>query len=122
MLSQRELKRLHVIQKVLDGEIKQVEAAEMLALSDRQIRRLIKRVRIEGDKGAVHKSRGKPSGRKISKSIRDRVIELYREKLKGFGPTLGGNVSIILGRWCRWTAAIMTGLRAEGRNVCLWDI
>lgn len=88
MLSQRELKRLHVIQKVLEGVIKQIEAAEMLGLSDRQIRRLIKRVRIEGDKGAGHKSRGRGSSRKISKRIRDRVIELYRERLKGFGPTL----------------------------------
>jgi len=88
MLGQQELKRLHVIKKVFEGVLKQVEAAEMLSLSDRQIRRLIKRVRIEGDKGVAHKSRGKPSNRKISKKIRDKVIELYREKLKGFGPTL----------------------------------
>ncbi len=88
MLRQKELKRLHVIQKILGGVLKQVEAAELLALSDRQIRRLIKRVKIEGDKGVAHKSRGKPSNRKISKRIRDKVIELYREKLKGFGPTL----------------------------------
>ncbi len=88
MLSQKELKRLHVIQKVLEGVIKQVEATEMLALSNRQIRRLVKRVRIEGEEGVAHKSRGRGSNRKISKRIRDRVIELYREKLQGFGPTL----------------------------------
>lgn len=88
MLSQKELKRLHVIQKVLDGVLKQVEGAEKLSLGDRQIRRLIKKVRNEGDKGIAHKSRGKPSNRKLSKKIKDRVIELYREKLKGFGPTL----------------------------------
>ena len=88
MLSQKELKRLHIIQKVLNRVIKQAEAAEMLALSDRQIRRLIKRVRIEGDTGIVHKARGKPSGRRLPIKIKDKVIELYREKLKGFGPTL----------------------------------
>jgi hypothetical protein len=88
MLSQKELKRLHVIQKALEGVIKQVEAAEMLALSDRQIRRLVKRVSIEGDAGIAHKARGKPSGRRLPVKIRDRVIELYREKLQGFGPTL----------------------------------
>ncbi len=33
MLSQQELKRLHVIQKVLDGVLKQVEVAEILSLS-----------------------------------------------------------------------------------------
>jgi len=79
---------------VLEGVIKQVEAAEMLALSDRQIRRLIKRVRIEGEQGVAHKSRSKPSGRKISKRIRERVIELYREKLKGFGPTLAAEPEV----------------------------
>lgn len=88
MLSHKELKRLHVIQKALDGVLKQVEVAEILSLSDRQIRRLIKKVRIEGDKGIAHKSRGKASNRKFPKKIKDRVIELYREKLKGFGPTL----------------------------------
>ena len=88
MLSQRELKKLHVIRKVLDGVVKQIEAAEMLSLSDRQIRRLANRVRIEGDTGITHKSRGKPSGRKLSAGVRDKVIKLYREKYAGFGPTL----------------------------------
>jgi len=32
-VSQQELKRLHVIQKVLDGVLKQVEVAEILSLS-----------------------------------------------------------------------------------------
>ena len=88
MLSQRELKKLHVIRKVLDGVVKQIEAAEMLSLSDRQIRRLAKRVRIEGNKGITHRSRGKSSGRKLPTGVRDKVIKLYREKYSGFGPTL----------------------------------
>lgn len=88
MLSQRELKRLHVIKKVFEGVLKQIKAAEVLSLSNRQIRRLIKKVRIEGDVGIAHKSRGKPSNRRLSKEIREWAIELYREKLNGFGPTL----------------------------------
>jgi hypothetical protein len=56
MVRQRELKRLHVIQKVLERVIKQVEAAEILSLSSRQIRRIIKRIRMEGEKGVIHKS------------------------------------------------------------------
>jgi len=58
MASQEELRRLHVIQKVLEGVIKQVDAAEMLALSSRQVRRIVKRVKAEGDRGIIHKSRG----------------------------------------------------------------
>ncbi len=88
MVSQRELKRLHVIQKVLDEELSQVEAAEILLLSNRQIRRIIRKIRQEGDKGIRHGSRGKASNRRLPKKAKDKVIRLYREKYKGFGPTL----------------------------------
>jgi hypothetical protein len=88
MLCQRELRRLHVIEKVLERAIKQVEASEILLLSCRQIRRIVKRIKIEGDKGIIHKSRGRPSNRRIPGRIKDKVMSLYRSKYKGFGPTL----------------------------------
>ena len=65
MFRQGELKRLHVIRKVLEKVVKQVEAAEILSLSCRQIQRVVKRVKGEGDKGMVHKSRGKVSNRRL---------------------------------------------------------
>ena len=83
-----ELKWLHVIEKVLEGIIKQGEAAEILSLSLRQIRRVVKRIRIEGDKGIVHKARGRPSNRRIPGKVRDKVIQLYRKEYADFGPTL----------------------------------
>ena len=88
MVGQGELKRLHLIRKVLERVIRQVEAAEILSLSSRQIRRIIKRIRIEGDKGIIHKSRGRSSNRRIAGKIRDKVIQLYRKQYKDFGPTL----------------------------------
>jgi len=88
MVRQGELKRLHVIQKVLEGIINQVEAAEILSLSSRQIRRIVKRIRKEGHRGVIHKSRGRPSNRRIPPKVKDRVIRLYRAQYKGFGPTL----------------------------------
>ena len=36
MATQEELRRLHIVQKVLEGGLKQVEAAEILSLSGRQ--------------------------------------------------------------------------------------
>lgn len=87
MMSERELTRSHIIHKVLDKELRQVKAAEFLNLSDRQIRRIIKRVRKEGETGVIHKSRGRPSSRAIPKRIKDRVIKLYREKYWDYGPT-----------------------------------
>jgi len=88
MVRQGELKRLHVIQKVLERVIKQVEAAEILLLSGRQIRRIVKRIRSEGDRGIVHQSRGRPSNRRTPDKVKNEVIRLYRAQYKDFGPTL----------------------------------
>jgi transposase len=88
MARPKELRYLHVIRKVLDKELKQREASEILCLSSRQIRRMVKRVRVEGDKGVIHKSRGRVSNRRISEGVRDKVIQLYRSEYSDFGPTL----------------------------------
>ncbi len=88
MARPRELRNLYVIRKVLDREISQEKASEVLCLSSRQVRRIIKRVRQEGDKGVIHKSRGRPSNRRISDEIREKVIQLYRSEYGDFGPTL----------------------------------
>lgn len=88
MATQEELRRLHVIEKVLEGGLKQIEAAEILCLSSRQIRRMVKRVKREGQRGIVHRSRGRLSNRKISDQLREKVIRLYKGSYKGFGPTL----------------------------------
>jgi len=88
MVSQRELKRLHIIQKVLNEKLSQVEAGEILLLSSRQIRRIVRKIREEGDKGIRHSLRGKPSNRVLPKKVKEKVIKFYKEKYKGFGPTL----------------------------------
>jgi transposase-like protein len=88
MATARELRRLHIVRKVIEGSIGQVEAAELLSMSARQIRRLMKRVEEEGDEGVLHRSRGKESNRAYSQEVRHKVLELYRQKYDGFGPTL----------------------------------
>lgn len=88
VLSQREMKRLFIIQRAIACEVAQAKAAEILGLSVRQVRRIIKRVRIEGDKGIVHRSRGRPSNKSLPEETKERVIDLYREKYDDFGPTL----------------------------------
>jgi len=88
MLRQKELKRLHVIHKVIEGELTQVEAAEFISLSERQIRRIVRQIEREGDEGIRHKSRGRESNRKTPKKLRERIVNLYRRKYQGFGPTL----------------------------------
>src|SRR4030043_561778 len=88
MIRQKELKRLHVIHKVIEGVLTQVEAAGILSLSERQIGGIVKRTREEGDKGIQHRSRGKESNRRLPKKLIDRVVWLYQKKYQGFGPTL----------------------------------
>ncbi len=85
---QGELERLHIIQKVLEGIVKQVGAMEILSLSGRQIRRIVKRIRSEGSSGIIHRSRGRPLNRRISHKIKERVIHLTGRSTKIFGPTL----------------------------------
>lgn len=88
MLSQKELKRLKIIQEAISKHITQKEASSLLALSQRQIANLVQRVRREGDKGIVHRLRGRPSNRKIPQKVKDRVINLYKSRYPDFGPTL----------------------------------
>jgi len=86
MLRQKELKRLHVIHKVLEGTLTQRQGAGLISLSERQIRRIVTRIREEGDEGIRHRSRGKPSKRKLP--FKERIVKLYRKHYGDFGPTL----------------------------------
>lgn len=86
-MSRRETKRLHIIHQALDKRITQEKASELIGLSNRQLRRMIKRVREEGDDGISHRSRGKASNRRIPRKVKDQVLKLYREQYSDFGPT-----------------------------------
>jgi len=88
MIRSKELKRLQVIRKILDKQINQQEAAEVLRLSDRQVRRIVKRVREEGEGGVIHRWRGKGGRHRVDEKIKQKIIETYRRVYKGFGPVL----------------------------------
>ena len=88
MLRQKELKQLHVIHKVIEGSLTQRRAAEIVSLSERQIRRIKKRMEAECDKGIQHRSRGRESSRRLPEKLVAKVVQLYQEKYQGFGPTL----------------------------------
>lgn len=87
-MSLREVKRLKAVQEAIDGHITQRVVASMVGLSERQVRRLVKSVREEGDRGTIHKARGRTSNRKIPYKVKDRAIALYKRKYPDFGPTL----------------------------------
>ncbi|MBU1345245.1 MAG: ISNCY family transposase [Proteobacteria bacterium] len=87
-MSKREWKRARVIEEVIEKRITQREAASKIDLSERQVRRVVRRVRNEGIDGIKHHLRGKSSIKKIPEQLKDRVIALYRQRYLGFGPTL----------------------------------
>lgn len=87
-MTQKELKRLHVLHKVLDRRLTQQEASELLRVCTRQVRRMVERIRGEGDQGIIHRSCGKPSHNAINQKIKEKAIVLQQTHYSDFGPTL----------------------------------
>ncbi len=87
VMSQKEVNRLYVIRQTLDKAITQEQAAKILGVTDRQVRRIAKSVRLTGDAGIQHKARGKGAHNRIPDTIKDKAIALCRERYREFGPT-----------------------------------
>jgi len=88
LMSQKEVRRAGLIEQILERKLTQQKVAEMLDLSDRQVRRLVKVVRKEGLEGLIHKNRGMEGNRGLCKRIRKKVLKIYAKKYHDFGPTL----------------------------------
>jgi len=86
-MSQKERDRLKVMSTVLDGKRTQAEAARLLKRSVRQVRRLQRKLELQGDPAIVHKLRARPSNHRIDPAHREGVLAQYRARLLGFGPT-----------------------------------
>src|SRR5450755_4296447 len=92
-MSTRELERVEVMGRVAKEELKLIDAAAMLQLSYRQIKRLWRRYQQKGSKGLQHGNVGRISNRSKPAKFRRRVLSLIRQKYSGseeerFGPTL----------------------------------
>ena len=88
MMSQKEAKRGQVMEQLLAGKIDQQEAGKMLAVSVRQIKRIVRRYRISGLLGLINKQRGRVSNRRVDETIKTTTIKLIGEHYRDFGPTL----------------------------------
>lgn len=88
MIRPEELKRYQIVGKILEKSINQQEAAKILELSDRQVRRVVRRVEEEGEQGVIHRSRGCVGRHRIDEGVRERILGLYEERYNDFGPTL----------------------------------
>ncbi len=66
VLSTNERDQLKVLHEVKGGQLTQRGAAQQLGVSDRWVRKLLVRVKKEGDRGVVHRLRGRASNLRLS--------------------------------------------------------
>jgi len=86
-MSQRERDVLKIMHDVLKGERTQAEAAELLDLCVRQVRRIQRKLEAGGDAAIVHGLRGKPSNHQPDPQLKRSVLAAYRQRYSDFGPT-----------------------------------
>ena len=91
-MSERDLQRLEVLAEVTHRRRTVASAASVLALSVRQVHRLLRAYRHGGAGAIAHQARGRPSNNKIAGSIRDQALELVRATYADFGPTLAAEM------------------------------
>jgi len=87
-MNQHERDVLTIMKPVRDGQRTRAEAAELLRLGVRQVRRLQRELEAGGDGAVVHGLRGKPSNRKADDALRVAVLAAYKARYCDFGPTL----------------------------------
>src|SRR5665213_788600 len=87
-MSAAERERCFVIRCVVAAELSQRVGAERLGICVRQVKRLVRAFRAEGDKGLVSCQRGRVSPRRMEPGLRARIVALLGDKYAGFGATL----------------------------------
>lgn len=83
-MSQRELQRITVVENAVQGRVGVVEAAELLQLSTRQVKRLKQAYNPTDARWVHHGNLGRQPSNAICEEIRTRVIELANGKYAGF--------------------------------------
>ncbi len=92
MMSERDLNHIEIISQIVDGRLNAERAANLLALTKRQVFRLLRRFREDGPSALGHKARGRPPNNKIHDAKRTYAMDLVREKYHDFGPTMAAEM------------------------------
>jgi hypothetical protein len=87
-MSAKELDRLEVVRRVVELQLPQLKAGELLGLTSRQDRRSCRASERSGPGGLASRRRGRPSNRRLPEELQGRVIALVREHCADFGPVL----------------------------------
>jgi transposase len=87
-MSQEERDWLEWLKRVQGGVVTQRQAAAKMGVSDRWVRKLLLRMKTDGDAVVVHGLRGRSSNRRIDQQTQTRVVELLKQpEWYDFGPT-----------------------------------
>ncbi len=86
-MSDGELTRLEVLRDLDEGRLTTEAARQLLALSRRQLFRVLQAYRANGAAGLISRKRGRPSNRKSPDSLRRSALAIVRERYADFGPT-----------------------------------
>jgi len=111
LMSTKELQRIAVLERVARGEMTMKSAAEMIVMSPRQCRRLVRRFENSGAAGLAHKLCGRPSNRQADGATRTAAVAAYKEFYPDFGPTLAAE-----------HMAVRQGLGVHPETLRLWLI
>jgi transposase len=87
-MSDKEITRLEIMQKIKDHRLSQKEAAVQMGISIRQVKRLWKAFRGQGAAGLISHKRGKPSNHQLKPEQLQQALDLIKSHYQGFGPTL----------------------------------
>lgn len=83
-MSEQQWRRLDVVERIRRGEMTIAEAARVLGVSTRQMKRIRKRVAAKGHKGVIHGNAGRAPKHRIAASVRTRIVHLRRTLYLGF--------------------------------------
>jgi transposase len=74
------MKIKEVMTRAMSGQINWMQAAEIIGITDRGMRRWRKRLDVEGYEGLLDRRTRRPSARRIDVALVEKTLKLYREK------------------------------------------
>src|SRR5271165_6589014 len=136
-MSGAERERFEVLRRVMRGELRQARAAELLGIGVRQVKRLVRSYRCEGEASVVSRRRGRPSNNRLDAAKVATIEATLRTRYADFGATLASEklremegvsvskervrqIQIRLGLWRPRPAAHQEDLPGSRTPAALW--
>lgn len=119
IMSRKESKKLNIIKQVIAKKLIWKDASEFLEASMRQIARMVIRVKLFGDDGIIHRSRGKPSNRRCNE--KEEILKLYKTKYEDFGPTLASEKLFEINKIKISDETLRKWLATDHEVKCVWQ-